>query len=248
MNPARKPMTPTSGADRLHAMNQATLPDTPSRWPLTLLVIVLHLLLFALLQSSRLPPRETEAREARRITVALLPAPAPRLLKDPQTPTAAPRPARPLPQARHRAEPAPVVPTPPDAPPPRSAEVPQSLALPSAPAAASSPERLIDSAATRSALRQAAREPLSAERHLAAQGQESGVSASEKLGRKVQQAGYGDCSKGQYAGGGMGLLSAPFYLLAEASGKCAKGNPPPAGPPPPPPSGRNGAHASMHER
>jgi hypothetical protein len=31
----------------------------------------------------------------------------------------------------------------------------------------------------------------------------------------------GDCGKGEYLGGGMGLLSAPFLVAAEALGKCA---------------------------
>ena len=229
-------------------MSPAALPAAPNRWPLTLLVIVLHLLLFAGLASSRLQPRSAPTREPQRITVALLAEKPLRPRQPRQTPTTAER--RPL--AAQQARPSPETsqpdPVPAVIPVPRSADVPQSLALPAAPAASANPERLIDSAATRAAVRQAAREPLSGERHLAAQGQESGVSASEKLGRQMQQAGYGDCSKGQYAGGGMGLLSAPFYLLAEASGKCAKGNPPPAGPPPPEPSGRNGAHASMRNR
>lgn len=232
-------------------MDHPTLPAPPGRWPLTLLVITLHLLLLGALQWNlgRIP--KPPHPEGRRVTVRLFPLPAPLpIFHGP-----ADRPRRPAATGATPARirlPAPLPPTPPGDPSPSTtaaADVPRSLALPSSPAASAAPrERLIDSAATRASLRQAAREPLNAERHLAAQGQESGVSASEKLGRQMQQAGYGDCGKGQYAGAGMGLLSVPFYLVAEASGKCAKGSPPPAGPPPPEPSGRNGAHASMRER
>lgn len=232
-------------------MEHASLPAPPRRWPLTLLVISLHALLLGGLQWGLSKRRAEPAPEARRVTVLLLPDRRVQAVTPPVT-------ARPVTERRAIDRPAPpdapprTSPTPPptEAPPPpaTTAAVPASLALPSTPAASGPRDRLIDSAATRAALRQSAREPLSSERHLEAQGQEVGVSASTKLGRQMQQAGYGDCGKGQYAGGGMGLLSAPFYLLAEASGKCAKGNPPPAAPPPPEPSGRKGAHASMRDR
>ena len=226
-------------------MDHATLPAPPRRWPLTLLVIDLHLLLLAGLRAGLLHRPAPQPPEARRITVTLLQDRPLRTAPGTQAPARATRRAPAAPQPRPEAAPAAALA--PETPQPRSADVPQSLALPTAPAASAAQERLIDSAATRSALRQTAREPLNGERHLMAQEQETGVSASEKLGRKMQQAGHGDCAKGQFAGGGMGLLSAPFYLLAEASGKCAKGSPPPAGPPPPEPSGRKGAHASMRD-
>lgn len=227
-------------------MDYASLPTPPRRWPLTLLVIALHAVLLGGLQWGLSRQRAERLPETPRVTVLLL--------SDRRPPVDSRKvPVRPPGQAttERRASAPPVRPEPataPDrpAPPPAvTAEVPVSL-YPPLPASGPS-ERLLDSAATRAALRQSAREPLSGERHLEAQGQEVGVSASEKLGRKIQQAGYGDCAKGQYAGGGMGLLSAPFYLLAEATGKCAKGNPPPAAPPPPEPSGRKGAHASMRD-
>ncbi len=41
------------------------------------------------------------------------------------------------------------------------------------------------------------------------------------LANGIESAHKGDCSKGQYLGGGMGLLSAPFLLAAEAMGSCA---------------------------
>lgn len=227
-------------------MDPAILPPAPRRWPLTLLVIGLHGLLLIALRAGLAARHAPEPRESQRVTVLLLPQRPDRV-----HPTPPPTERRPREAAAVHPTTVPVIssrdPNPPTAPAITAAEVPAGLALPSPPASAPPTERLIDSAATRAALRQSARDPTSQERHLAAQGQEIGVSASEKLGRQVQQAGYGDCAKGQYAGGGMGLLSAPFYLLAEASGKCAKGNPPPAPPPPPEPSGRKGAHASMRD-
>jgi hypothetical protein len=92
---------------------------------------------------------------------------------------------------------------------------------PQAPAASAVPGRLLDSAASRQAIRDAARGPLLAERAAAATGIEP-VSAAEKLSQGAAAAGLGDCMKGDYAGGGMGLLSLPFLALAAASGRCAK--------------------------
>ncbi|MDC8783599.1 hypothetical protein [Roseateles koreensis] len=81
--------------------------------------------------------------------------------------------------------------------------------------------RLLDSAATRHALREAARAPLLSERAASAMGDEP-VNAQQKLAQSVQQAGHGDCVKGEYLGGGLGLLSTPFFLLAELRGQCSK--------------------------
>ena len=39
--------------------------------------------------------------------------------------------------------------------------------------------------------------------------------------KNIAAAHKGDCGKGDYLGGGMGLLSAPFLLAAEALGKCS---------------------------
>ena len=41
------------------------------------------------------------------------------------------------------------------------------------------------------------------------------------LAQEIAAAHKGDCMQGDYLGGGMGLLSAPFLLAAEAMGKCA---------------------------
>jgi len=44
---------------------------------------------------------------------------------------------------------------------------------------------------------------------------------SQLLARNIAAAHKGDCMKGEFLGGGMGLLSAPFLLAAEAMGSCA---------------------------
>ncbi|MCV2355091.1 hypothetical protein LNV09_13105 [Paucibacter sp. B2R-40] len=89
-------------------------------------------------------------------------------------------------------------------------------------AAVASPGLLINTEATRRALRQASRSPLLSERAATAMGDGPPLERSEILGQEIKKAGTGDCLKGDFLGGGMGLLSAPFWLLAEARGKCAK--------------------------
>lgn len=98
-------------------------------------------------------------------------------------------------------------------------------ALQTPPPAASGPSgrELMDGAATRLAIRQSTRgTPLLSERADQASQAPERLDASARLGREIKDAGNGDCLKGEYAGGGMGLLSAPFLLLAQARGKCAK--------------------------
>lgn len=43
---------------------------------------------------------------------------------------------------------------------------------------------------------------------------------TQQLPKAVAAAGKGDCLKGEYAGAGMGLLSAPFLAYAAATGHC----------------------------
>lgn len=82
---------------------------------------------------------------------------------------------------------------------------------------------LMDGTATRRAIRQSAQgQPLLAERADDASRAPDRVDASTKLGNEMMKSASGDCLKGEYAGGGMGLLSAPFWLLAEARGKCRR--------------------------
>lgn len=80
---------------------------------------------------------------------------------------------------------------------------------------------LLRNDATRQALRQAGQQPLLAERAEAA----TGVAIRRQdtaLAEQVQQSAKGDCAKGDFAGGGMGLLSLPALAYAAAAGKCAK--------------------------
>ena len=81
---------------------------------------------------------------------------------------------------------------------------------------------LLDSEATRRAVRMATREPLLSERTAAASDDPGRLNAQQRLGQEMAQAATGDCLKGEYAGGGMGLLSLPFWLAAEVRGKCRR--------------------------
>ncbi len=110
-------------------------------------------------------------------------------------------------------------------------------------AAASAPAgdlKFLDSTATRQAIRAVARGDTLASAGNAATREEPGselvaadgthagmqrnlpiASSAVALSRGIDAAHKGDCGKGEYLGGGMGLLSAPFLLAAEAMGKCA---------------------------
>ena len=81
---------------------------------------------------------------------------------------------------------------------------------------------LLDSEATRQAIRQAARAPLLSERAAKAMGDSAPLRPEDKLGGQIMQSASGDCLKGEFAGAGMGLLSLPFWALAEARGKCRR--------------------------
>lgn len=97
------------------------------------------------------------------------------------------------------------------------------LPAPEAPAsAASAPgQRLMDTAATQAAIRQSARRPLWTERSASAIDQ-AFVSKADKQAQAVARSAKGDCLKGEFGGGGMGLLSLPFLVVAEVSGHCAR--------------------------
>ena len=91
--------------------------------------------------------------------------------------------------------------------------------------AASAPEAvpsLIDSEATRRAIRAIARAPSLSEQLARSRDEPYRPNVQERLGHAVKTAGKGDCLKGEYAGAGMGLLSLPFLAVAEARGDCAQ--------------------------
>ena len=137
------------------------------------------------------------------------------------------------------------------APAPPREDTAQAITLPTPPtsaavapvAAASAPPadlRFLDNAATRQAIRAVARGDTLASHGnaltheepgselLAADGSHAGTQRNLPppppavlLAQGIDAAHKGDCAKGQYLGGGMGLLSAPFLLAAEALGNCA---------------------------
>ena len=94
------------------------------------------------------------------------------------------------------------------------AEAPASAAL-TAPA-------LLDTEASRRAIRASARTPSLSTLAAAASEEPRPASAQERLGGAVKSAGKGDCLKGEYAGAGMGILSLPFMVVAAARGACAQ--------------------------
>ena len=210
--------------------------------------LALHLLVFAGLKLAidrvQMPGRGAE-RSTTLITVALHAAPPPALHALPL-----PRPTRAQPPVATRAD----VPVPREPeralPRPREAE-PQAITLPAPPpvAAATPPAsapadlRFLDNAATRQAIRNVARgdtlasaantlthEEVGSEL-VAADGTHVGMQRNlpppppaVALARGIDAAHKGDCSKGDYAGGGMGLISLPFLVAAEALGNCSHKN------------------------
>ena len=108
----------------------------------------------------------------------------------------------------------------------RVAARPSNPAEPAAPAASAANAvpglpSLLDTEATRRAIRESARAPSLAGRAAAVSDEPQRTSAQERLGNDVKSAGKGDCMKGEYAGTDMGLLSLPFLALAAARGACA---------------------------
>lgn len=190
-------------------------PRVSRRLLLMLVVLGLHLALLSLLQRAggglSAPTRAAPDAQTQRLSIPLrlLPLPLsaarePRAQRPAAAPSRAAGPAaRPSPApAAPTAQAAPVLAeaTPPQAEPPSSAPLP----------------RLLDSEATRRALRQSALEaPAGPSQALAENSQ-------QRLERGMKGSAHGDCLKSEFLGGGMGLLSAPFWLLAEARGKCSR--------------------------
>ena len=181
--------------------------------------------------------RYTVNRSTTLVTVALHaapppplhPLPAPRANAPAARDVRAPAPPRP----RDDAAQAITLPAPPHDPPPVAAATP--------PASSPKPDlSFLDNAATRQAIRNVARGDTlasagNAATHedkgselLAADGSHAGTPRNlpppppaQLLARNIAAAHKGDCGKGEYLGGGMGLLSAPFLIAAEAMGQCS---------------------------
>jgi len=185
------------------------------------LVLALHALLALALLTTLAKQRAQP--ESPRVSVRLLPAPT-RIAPQPLPGVAAARPpsaatvhaptrARASTRPAEDAVEAPGRPMPLDTAPPRTAE---------AASAPTSPDTdLLDTAASRRALRSAAGNLNLASRVNAQLGVHSPTTA-QRLPGSIQQAGKGDCSKGEYPGAGMGLLSLPFIAAALAAGNCAQ--------------------------
>jgi len=125
--------------------------------------------------------------------------------------------------------------------PPHAEPVP-TIAAATPPASSPRPDlSFLDNAATRQAIRNVARGDTLASHGnaltheapgselLAADGSHDGSRRNlpppppaQLLAQNIAAARKGDCTKGEFLGGGMGLLSAPFLLAAEAMGSCAK--------------------------
>jgi type IV secretory pathway VirB10-like protein len=90
-------------------------------------------------------------------------------------------------------------------------------------AAASEPTvSLRDTDATRRAIRDAARTASIVDRAAQASDEPRKLAPDQRLGQEVARAARGDCLKGEYLGGGMGLLSLPFLVAAELRDKCRR--------------------------
>jgi type IV secretory pathway VirB10-like protein len=193
------------------------------RWLLVLLAVAaLHLLLLALLQGSlRGPELRTPPAQAPLVLVWIKPPLAPQK-------AAPPAPVAPPPKPVRRVEPPPLA----AQPPPLQAAVPAgavteasaaSAAAPATQAAASAPAGgLLDTEASRRAIREAARQRSTGEMGAAATDEKAPLSEQDKMGQEIARGARGDCLKGEYAGSGMGLFSLPFWLMAELREKCRR--------------------------
>lgn len=184
-------------------------------------VLLLHVALIGWLQHAW--RRAESHREQRSSSIRMVTIQLPPLLNARPAPT--PRP----PQVARRASPDPG--RVPRAPVPE-AEAPQEerrstvvMTAPAAASAASGPtgRDLLYGAATQRAVRQSTQgQPLLAERADTASLAPDKIDASTKLGNEMMKGASGDCLKGEFAGAGAGLLSLPFWVLAEARGKCRR--------------------------
>ena len=184
---------------------------------MAVVVAAIHLLLaWALWQALR--TREVEVAPDRSVLLWLQQPPSP--------PPAAP--AKPPPPASPRQ---PKPPRPAAVAPPAAVIAPQHVLKDAATASAASEppvERLLDTEATRMAIRQSARQPLLHERTAQATGMPI-QRTDTALGAAVAEAGTPDCLKdGQAASGQVGpiglggILGLPFLAARIATGKCAK--------------------------
>jgi hypothetical protein len=184
-----------------------------------LLVVLAHMALLLWWAAQRPPP---VAAAAARVTLRLLPP----VVRAPQRDSAPPvaMPARVAPNRTAAPRPAPAAPrvmteavVRPDSG-PEPITITRAEQAASQPASAEAPPSLLDGAATRRAIRASARDP-----GLAAQAGRTGpavVTPDQRLGSGIAQGARGDCLKGEYFGGGAGLLSLPFLAAAALRDQC----------------------------
>ena len=191
-----------------------------SRTVAAAIVVAAHLaLLIAWMHDAVRPPgHAAPPRISVRLIAAAPPAPPPRPA-EPATTAPARAPVRRAPPAA-RAE-----------PPRRDAIAPQAITLQ---AIAPEPRGVADGHGgtrhhrARARQRGHAPRPARQSRATPASPREPGVSAPEpltpdaRLGAEVQQGAKGDCLKGEYLGGGMGLLSLPFLAAAALREQCRR--------------------------
>jgi len=209
-------------------------PPAPSPW-VVVTVLALHLLLlWGLHEATHKPtppaPRLTPAMSLKRVTEArVIPAAAPRPTDPAHTsPAAVPRRPRDA-RARMAPSPSPTVDPQPGSvdPSPLPAGIAAQARQPEAeadqPVAATPPASspLLDSLASRRAIRELARQqPITEQAALASATPLPAPGA--RLGERIREAGKGDCAKGDYFGAGMGLLSLPFLMAAAVRDDCAQ--------------------------
>lgn len=201
----------------------------PAPWPRRrrpllpgLVVLALHALLVAWLWQARWAPPPERGVAERVLSVRLgWPEPAPRVaapapagVRPERRPDAAPRRRPP------RSEPAARTERPSIATSTSEAAEPAIAAPPLASASAPPPPLLLDTEATRRAIRQAARAPSIGERAAVASTEPRQLRPEEQLGQQIEHSARGDCLKGEYFGGGAGLLSLPFLAAAVVRDKC----------------------------
>lgn len=220
---------PINGSRQYAATARADpLPRTSSRRPfvpplLLALVLTLHGAAWWLLSTTgSVAPRAATSIPVR-VIVRWFQPPAPAPAPDAALSRRQPEPAtnRPTPEARAPRAKA-VVPAPTrksQDEPPREAVAAQAAPPASAASAVAAPAAsILDSAATRQAIVDAARAPSLAN----LPGTTPAEGKTQRLRSAIAAGARGDCDKGDFAGGGMGLLSVPFWAVAKLRGDCSK--------------------------
>jgi hypothetical protein len=211
-------------ASLMTAIERVEMPRRGADRATTLVTVALHAAPPPPLHPLPLPRTPPANARAQAVRDAGLPAPAP-------APAPVPAPLRAPDDIAHAI----TLQAPPREPTPIAAATP--------PASSPGPDlSFLDNAATRQAIRSVARGDTDTLRQrgnaltreetgselVAADGSHDGSTRNlpppppaQLLARNIAAAHKGDCAKGEYMGGGMGLLSAPFLIAAEAMGKCS---------------------------